>query len=379
VATSSSESSEDFTFPSLDQSPYRVGDTARRERWWYSDGIWLDQGPTAANVGFVWTHWLGDRGVGLQGRREGLSAQYARDLQFEAQRVEGKEPNLSSGAQLQSGVRILKERGLIEECYALPTMELVQSALLERGPVIGVVKFRDSMLYPEDIDGWIVCRVAGERPGGGFFACLLNGIALDLTIDGVTGFVRLKTSWGRGWGDGGLALISIVDLNATLSSGSLLPIPAVRALREGVRPDVATDGVPYGPHELRFAQPPIGGDAWTRRDTVGAGAYAEAIARGIQHPETKPPLTIGIKAAWGAGKTSLMRMIRDRSEWPGLDGSSDELRPIHLTSNTAKRVAPSTRLTSVRGAQDLREVTNLTVLQKVRADERTDSTRSVPP
>src|SRR5262249_54411295 len=51
-------------------------------------------------------------------------------------------------------------------------------------------------------------------------------------------------------------------------------------------------------------------------DAVGYAGYADAIARGIQHPETQPPLTIGIKAPWGAGKTSLMRMIRERLEWP---------------------------------------------------------------
>ena len=203
--------------------------------------------------------------------------------------------------------------------------------------------------------------------------CLLNGITLDLTIDGVTGFVRLKNCWGRQWGDDGHILISIADLAAMIHlEDSLLPIPAASALRPSVRQDVATDGSPYGPHEVRFEQSSIGGDLATQRDTVGAAAYAEAIARGIQHVETKAPLTIGIKGAWGAGKTSLMRMIRDRLEWPGLDGSSEDLRRIHLTTQTVKRVADPKK-SSLQGPKGLAEVTDLAILKKLRADSTADA------
>ena len=53
-------------------------------------------------------------------------------------------------------------------------------------------------------------------------------------------------------------------------------------------------------------------DYWTIDDTLGYDLYADAIAEFIRHPETRPPLTIGITAPWGAGKTSLMRMVRAR-------------------------------------------------------------------
>ena len=95
----------------------------------------------------------------------------------------------------------------------------------------------------------------------------------------------------------------------------------------------------------------IGSDLWTVVDTVGYGAYAEAIARGIQHEETRPPLTIGIKAPWGAGKTSLMRMIRDRLEWPS-GKRGDRLA----------RAAP--------GRPRAAAVTNRTVLDRARSHER---------
>jgi KAP-like P-loop domain-containing protein len=53
-------------------------------------------------------------------------------------------------------------------------------------------------------------------------------------------------------------------------------------------------------------------DAWTDRDQLEHELYADAIARFILNKKTKAPLTIGIKAPWGAGKTSLMRMIRKK-------------------------------------------------------------------
>jgi hypothetical protein len=53
-------------------------------------------------------------------------------------------------------------------------------------------------------------------------------------------------------------------------------------------------------------------DTWTRDDTLGYRLYAQAITESILDGTTEPPLTIGIQAPWGQGKTSLMRMIQER-------------------------------------------------------------------
>lgn len=101
----------------------------------------------------------------------------------------------------------------------------------------------------------------------------------------------------------------------------------LRYLDAGVDQAVKSESARYGPE-------PVGRDFYTTTDSVGYSAYAEAIARAIQHRETRPPLTIGIKGPWGAGKTSLMRMVQDRLEWPQgnrPDGQKVKRRQIHLT------------------------------------------------
>lgn len=56
----------------------------------------------------------------------------------------------------------------------------------------------------------------------------------------------------------------------------------------------------------------ISTDLWTRDDTLGYAKYARAISDAILSGNAPPPLTIGIQAPWGQGKTSLMRMIQAR-------------------------------------------------------------------
>jgi KAP family P-loop domain len=53
-------------------------------------------------------------------------------------------------------------------------------------------------------------------------------------------------------------------------------------------------------------------DYWTVEDTLGYSAYARAIALFLTHRQTLEPLCVSIQAPWGAGKTSLMRMIQKR-------------------------------------------------------------------
>jgi hypothetical protein len=53
-------------------------------------------------------------------------------------------------------------------------------------------------------------------------------------------------------------------------------------------------------------------DQWSAEDHLGFSDYATALADLIEDARTKKPLTIGIDAPWGMGKTTLMRMIESR-------------------------------------------------------------------
>ncbi|MEJ2266301.1 MAG: P-loop NTPase fold protein [Anaerolineales bacterium] len=51
-------------------------------------------------------------------------------------------------------------------------------------------------------------------------------------------------------------------------------------------------------------------DKWTLNDQLNYSIYAKALAEFIVHPDTDPPLTVGILAPWGHGKTTLMRLVQ---------------------------------------------------------------------
>ena len=45
------------------------------------------------------------------------------------------------------------------------------------------------------------------------------------------------------------------------------------------------------------------------KDQLEVSDYANALARFVMHPQTQPPLTIGIHGPWGRGKSSFMRLV----------------------------------------------------------------------
>jgi hypothetical protein len=114
------------------------------------------------------------------------------------------------------------------------------------------------------------------------------------------------------------------------------PGSSPESVAPGEPDDRPEEDVPYTTESI------VANDYWTVGDELDYEAYADAIADFIQHHDTKPPLTIGIKAPWGAGKTSLMRMIQDRLDppRPGKDGlTGDERQRVVLTAESRQIVA----------------------------------------
>lgn len=52
-------------------------------------------------------------------------------------------------------------------------------------------------------------------------------------------------------------------------------------------------------------------DQPSTEDQLGHGQLVQAVAAFLRDPKTKPPLSIAIDAPWGAGKSSVMEMVRD--------------------------------------------------------------------
>ena len=55
----------------------------------------------------------------------------------------------------------------------------------------------------------------------------------------------------------------------------------------------------------------------TKQDHLGFGPYAEALAFLIDWKSSKPPLTVAINGPWGAGKTSLARLVQEQLKTHG--------------------------------------------------------------
>jgi type I site-specific restriction endonuclease len=72
------------------------------------------------------------------------------------------------------------------------------------------------------------------------------------------------------------------------------------------------DSAPEGPRELIRPETKAHSDTWSKEDHLGYQRYATIIEHIIRDPQTDPPLTVGIIAPWGQGKTTLMHYIQQR-------------------------------------------------------------------
>lgn len=68
-------------------------------------------------------------------------------------------------------------------------------------------------------------------------------------------------------------------------------------------------GTTIGTARARSIEATIHSDLFSDEDLLNYNSYARSIARFITHPNTRPPLTVGILAPWGKGKTTLMKLI----------------------------------------------------------------------
>lgn len=87
----------------------------------------------------------------------------------------------------------------------------------------------------------------------------------------------------------------------------------VKGPKKGKKPNIPPEPKHTEPETpIRPVAAHLHSDLWTLDDQLDYSLYAKAIAEFIHSKNTNPPLTIGILAPWGQGKTTLMRLIEHK-------------------------------------------------------------------
>lgn len=194
--------------PDPRDSAYPLRSLLRREtptvnyRGWYSDVIWLDQGATSQCTAHAMLHVLHD---GPQTHRPYHTAEPLApvvDLYREAQCLDPWGCRSSDdGSTMRAICQAAQKRGLLGSYWWAQSFEDALDHLLTRGPLLVGTWWYSGMFKP-DSTGTI--RPTGSRAGG-------HAWKID-AISRRTQRVRLKNSWGRGWGRRGFAYLSFDDL-----------------------------------------------------------------------------------------------------------------------------------------------------------------------
>jgi len=169
---------------------------------------YLDQGEEGACVGFGVTHEL----IARPAEATGLDAQFARNLYFEAQKVDDWEGGAYPGANpfyegtsVLAGVKAAHRQGWFKEYrWAFNIDDLILGVGYNGPAVIGVAWTRD--MFDTDRDGYI--HPTGMILGG---HCLLCS-AVNVKKNRFT----LHNSWGKGWGFSGECYIDIDEMKTLM-------------------------------------------------------------------------------------------------------------------------------------------------------------------
>jgi hypothetical protein len=180
-------------------------------RYWNAEGWWGDQGPTPQCVAYAWNHWLEDGPTTQPETPHGTGPVVnCTELYYEAQKVDEWAGEAYDGTSVRAGAKILKAKGYISSYrWADPSnpVDDIVRALLTMGPVVVGTDWYSEMFTPDEF-GFL--SVDGRVVGG--HAYLLNGVNTDREI------VRVKNSWGHGWGRNGHAILAFKDLGRLLQN-----------------------------------------------------------------------------------------------------------------------------------------------------------------
>lgn len=170
-------------------------------RFWWPSGWWGDQGYTPQCVAYATLHALEDGPVTREPFSPGEGPVMNPKRLYDAAQERDEWPGENyDGTSARGAARYLKERGMISEYRWATTIDELTQATLCYGPVLFGSLWYSGMDRP-DAAGFV--RPSGYVRGG--HETLVNGVNVN------EGYLRLKNSWGRRWGDEGYFRLRLED------------------------------------------------------------------------------------------------------------------------------------------------------------------------
>lgn len=211
-----------------------------------------DQGQEGACVGFGWSHELASTPAPVPTNNTVAFSLYKR-----AQQLDPWPGENYSGTSVLAGAKAVQElknnvgQSYIAEyrwAFGLPDLLL---ALAHTGPVVLGLNWYEGMF---DTDPLGFLRRTGALSGGhcilalGVYIVLVAGFTGEPTqlshLDLDNSYIVLHNSWGKDWGTGGKAKISLRDMQTLLAEDGEACVPMVRNVDAVISP---TDPVPPAP------------------------------------------------------------------------------------------------------------------------------------
>lgn len=195
-----------------------------REKYWWADGWWGDQGSTSHCVAYSWLHLVEDGPV-IQNADAGRAKPLIlpEKLYTESQKRDPWSGENYAGTSVRAAAKILKDLGIIKEYRWAQSVTDVINTVMTVGPMVVGTKWKTGMNTPSS-DG--IMRVTGRDMGG--HAYVINGVNLDKEL------FRVKNSWGKQWGKQGYAFIKISDFEKLLNTGGEACIAFEKVLTESL-------------------------------------------------------------------------------------------------------------------------------------------------
>jgi hypothetical protein len=214
---------------------YNVEDVLRssikpvRKMW--DEGIVLDQGSEGACVGFGWMAEFLSAPEAPNPQPPRLATQkYANNIYQTAKQIDEFPGEIYEGTSVLAGAKVMKARGFIESYRWAFGMDAVRSAIIQEGPVVIGVPWRQGM-YETDQNG--IVKVTGKLVGG---HCLtLTGYDPAMKIGSRTYEVyRWRNSWGTKYGVNGSGYIKAADLSKLLKGVGEACVPIGRQIPQSL-------------------------------------------------------------------------------------------------------------------------------------------------